>query len=684
MKYRFLNFIFGFAFLPLPGLIFGLGTAEAQGTAPSITAQPTNILAQAGEDHTLSVGASGSGPLNYQWYFNGSPLPSGTEALESGSLIFTIAGSFDHGSDSGDGFMATNASLTQPGGVAVDGVGNLYIADTFNQCIRKVDLNGIITRVAGGVYNFGLGDGGWATNATLSYPYGVAAGRTGILYIADTLHDRIRKVDANGIISTVAGNGTNGFAGDGGEATNAELSLPVDLTVDGSGNLFVVDGGNNRIREVSTNGVITTVAGDGTVGFAGDGGLAINAELNNPIGLAMDSDSNLYIADKFNNRIRKVDANGVITTYAGNGIQGFAGEGGAATNAELNNPYGVALDGKGDLLISDTGNQRIRKIDMNGIITTVAGNGTQGFLGDGGVATNSEVDLPFGLAADGAGNLFVADTFNDRIRKLTATGGSLLTLTNAGSVNAGNYWVILANPYGIIKSSVVSMDVVYPPTSNLVTAAGSQINISAEAFGDQPLFYQWYFNGMPISSGSGTAGPEGLVFTIAGGGVGGLGDLSAATNAELNGPNGVAVDGAGNLFIADTYNNRIRKVDTNGIITTVAGNGTNAFSGDGGPANDAELGHPSGVSVDSVGNLFIADSGNDRIRKVNASGIITTVAGNGTNGFNGDGGLATNAELSGNIGVVVDSFGNLFIADSGNDRVREVSTNGTIATVAGT
>jgi sugar lactone lactonase YvrE len=353
--------------------------------------------------------------------------------------------------------------------------------------------------------------------------------------------------------------------------------------------------------------LIATLAGNGTAEFSGDGGPATAGGLSSPLGVAVDGSGNVFIADTFNARIRKVTPQGFITTVAGSGMAGFSGDGGPATAAELFGPYSVAVDALGNLFIADTDNNRIREVTPQGIISTVAGYGSgtygsHGFSGDGGPATAAELNFPYGVAVDALGNLFIADTENSRIREVT---------------------------------------------------------------------------------------PEGVISTVAGGGYY-LGDGGPATAAELNSPMGIAVDALGDLFIGDTFNNRIREVTPQGTISTVAGNGTygsGGFSGDGGPATAAQLSGPSGVAVDALGNLFIADSTNNRIRQVTPQGIISTVAGGGANGL-GDGGPATAAELEmlwqggtsayGNAsGVAIETSGTsgnlfIFVIDSGNNRIREL------------
>jgi uncharacterized protein (TIGR03437 family) len=333
-----------------------------------------------------------------------------SQASGQSGIVMTVAGNGTQGF-SGDGGPATSASFFDPDGVAVDTSGNFFIADTYNNRIRKVSASRIITTVAGNGTQGFSGDGGPATSASFFYPHGVAVDAAGNVFIADTFNNRIRKVSAGGIVTTIAGGGTAGL-GDGGPATSASLSSPTVVAVDASGNLFIADPYNNRIRKVSASGIITTVAGNGTQGFGGDGGPATSASLDTPFGVAVDSSGNLFIADTGNYRIRKVSASGIITTVAGNGTPGLAGDGGAATSASLSLAYAVAVDVSGNLFIADTYNDRIRQVSAGGIITTVAGVGTVPFV------------YPTGVAVDASGNLFIADTEDNRICELSAPATS--------------------------------------------------------------------------------------------------------------------------------------------------------------------------------------------------------------------------------------------------------------------
>ncbi len=343
-------------------------------------------------------------------------------------IITTVAGKGSFGF-SGDGGQATNAEIAAKG-IAADAAGNIFIADAGNSRIRKVSPGGIITTIAGiGVNGFG-GDGGPATAAALNNITNVAVDASGNIYIADENNQRIRKIDNSGIISTIAGDGNMGFSGDGGPATAAQLNIPIDVAADAGGNIFFIDQANLRIRKIATSGIISTIAGNGSMGFSGDGGPAVAAKLSSPTGLTIDASGNIYFTDQGNQRVRKINTAGIITTVAGNGTPGFSGDGGPAVAARLNAVIDVAVNAAGELFIADQNNQRIRKVSAAGIITTLTGSGTAAFSGDGGPAAAAEINNPYGVAVDAAGNIYVGDAFNYRVRKIAAAIIPLITITN--------------------------------------------------------------------------------------------------------------------------------------------------------------------------------------------------------------------------------------------------------------
>ncbi len=568
----------------------------------------------------------------------------------SGYTLDSVAGN----DDVWDRSPATRAWLESPRAVAVDSGGNLYIADWGHHRIRRVDgVTGMIDTIAGTGEPGRVGDGGPAREAQVGFPGAVAVDGQGNLYIpAGTV---VRKVDPmTGTISVVAGTGKRGYSGDGGPATEARL-FAGDLAVDAAGNLYI--GGRFRIRKVDgATGSISTVAGTGERGFDGDGAPATEAQLGEMRGLAVDDSGKLYVADYGNDRIRMVDgASGVISTVAGNGEARFSGDGGPAIEAGLSRIEGVALDGAGNLYIADW--YRIRKVDgATGTIQTIAGVGERGYSGDGGPATEARVGLVRGVSVDGAGNVYIAA--HNRVRKLDAETGTIDTIAGGGQVDNS-----LAGPGKLSRPRGLAVD----GFGNIFTA-------------------DYGYNRIRQSSLS-----AGGITTRAGTGEGGdSGDGERATGARLGFPVGVAADDSGSIYLADTYNHRIRKVEAGtGTISTVAGTGRFGYGGDGGPATEAMLAYPHDVAVDIAGNLYISDRASSRIRKVDASkGTISTIAGIGGrlgHGYGGDGGPAIEAMLRLPVGVAVDGAGNVYIADTLNSRIRKVEAGtGTISTIAGT
>ena len=399
----------------------------------------------------------------------------------------------------------------------------MFISDYGNNLIRGVGTNGFIRTVAGNGIGGYSGDGGLATNASLSLPVGVAVDSGGNLFFADWWNRRVRVVGTNSLLTTVAGNGGDGYSGDGGPATNATLSWPEAVAADSAGKLFIADINNNRIRAVSAAGIIKTVAGNGSPGYSGDGGSALDASLSLPIGVAGDRGENLFIADFGNNRVRVVGSNGLIATAAGNGAQGYGGDGGAATNASLSWPAGLAVDRAGNLFISDHGNNRIRAVRTNGIITTVAGNGTGGYSGDGGAATEASLNGPFGVAVDNAGNLFIADASNGRVRKVGLAGSPTLTLSSVTTNNSGNYTVIVTGPYGSVTSGVARLTVVPRPDFSFIVGTNGAVRFDWSAATAQKYQVQysmdlatsnWLNLGTPLTATSSVASASDSVGSI--------------------------------------------------------------------------------------------------------------------------------------------------------------------------
>jgi NHL repeat len=665
--------------------------------------------------------------------FYGQPMTAGD--------IYTVAGIGTEGY-AGDGGLATAAELNGPASVAVDGSGNLMIADTGNQRIRMVAPHsgtfygqamtaGHIYTIAGDGTPGDSGDDGPAVKAQLNDPQSVAVDGAGNVVIADSGDEQIQVVAAStgsfygrsmtaGDIYTVAGTGKYGYSGDGGPAAEATFKNPDSVAVDSAGNLVICDSSNERIRVVAassgsfygqpmTAGDIYTVAGSGKYGFSGDGGPATAATFITPGAVSVDGSGNLVVADTGNDRIRVVATHsgtfyrqkmtaGDIYTIAGNGAYAYSGDGGPAGQAELDSPGSLAVDRAGNVVITDTGNDVIRvraarpgtfygQAMTAGHIYTIAGDGTQGYGGDGGPATAAELFMPFGVTTDSAGNVLFVDAGNNRIRVVAENSGTYY----GQAMTAGDIYTIAGNGVGAyagdggpaVKAEINNPYGVAVDTAGNVLIAdqgNNRIRVVAESSGT--------FYGQAMTAGD--------IYTIAGTGTRGYGgDGGPATAAELDGPFDITPDSAGNLVIADTDNYRIRvlagatgtfygQAMTAGDIYTVAGTGVQGYAGNGGPAALAMLDTPQGVTLDRHGNLLIADTLNCRVRVVAEktgtyygqgmiAGDIYTVAGNGVLGFAGDGGTGTAASLYYPGGVAVNPAGDLLIADTLNNRIREVS-----------
>jgi len=623
----------------------------------------------------------------------------------------------------GDGGKATDATLIAPAGEAFDAAGNLYLADQSDNRVRRIDATTrVITTVAGtGTAGFS-GDGGPATAAQLNGPTGLVVDRFGNLFIADTSNDRIRRVDAaTGVITTVAGNGVYASTGNGGPATSASL-YSYAVAFDPSGNLFIADGlggvrkvvpGADGVINGGTDEIITAYAGGGTLPIEGNNGKpALQIDLGFPRALVSDPSGNLFVG--FNEppgtrgRVVEVAAGGnhPVTLVAGDSETQFStgqptNDGRLATDVHLLGVYGLALDAAGNLYIADYNDSRIRRVDaVTHVITTVnasvvpntdfaAGNG------DGGPASNAVVDAPFGLAFY-AGSLFVANQYPSLVQRIDSNG--IITTHAGGGVNDGPARAAALNaPRGIDTDSAGDVFIadcgdarVRKLTSggviSTVAGGGDKLNVgpaTAVALGcpsdvavvqsgsDAGAFYIADAGDNVIRKVS----PNGTISTVAGTGVGGFaGDGGAATAAQLNRPEGITIAPNGDLLIADTGNNRVRRVDvTTGKISTLAGNGTFGIGTDGVAATKTSVVGPTDVVVDADGNLIIAEAGLNRIRQVSPAGIITTIAGNGIPGFGGDGGPARAAILNVPTGLQLDAASNLYFTDLANGRVRRIA-----------
>jgi hypothetical protein len=575
------------------------------------------------------------------------------------------------------------ASSPGPTGVVEDAAGNLYIAPPASQYIYElVKSTGKVILFAGTGYISDHHQPGQALTEPLWSPYSLAADSAGNIYIADTGNNAIKVVDPAGNLQTIVGTTKPCFdrkCNDNASALKALLWNPQGVALDSAGNIYIADTADNRVRcvVVAAGGCNTNYAAGTIVNYAGtigascaaptqacgDGGKANQSLLNAPIGVAVDLQTGyLYIADSGDNRIRRVGAQHIIDTVAGTGhvcvtSQG-CGDGGLATAANLKNARGVAVDSRHNLYIADSADHVIRIVSSK-IIKTIAGNWQRGFSGDGGDPTSAQLDSPSGVYVDSSNNIFISDSGNQRVREVTGgTSKVINTILGGGSAGDGGLatggnpsYSTLATPYSVAVDK----------NNNWYIADTDNHRIRVVNTGSQPAT----FAGVLIQPGD--------IQTVAGtGNANYTGDEIAALSATLNTPFGVVVDQQGDIFIADTSNHRVREVTPDGIIHAFAGDGTlcsGGACGDGGLATEAQLTTPSSVAIDPAGNVFIADLGSQKVREV-SNGIISTVAGTGKAGNSGDGGKATLADLDHPFGVAVDANDNLFIADSENNRIR--------------
>jgi trimeric autotransporter adhesin len=680
--------------------------------------QDSIISTFAGAAHTFSgdggpaLNAALSGFQQLQTDNNGNIIFADTDnhvvsRLNADGTLTVLAGNGIAGF-SGEGGPARSASLRYPSDAVMDKAGNLYIYDSFNFRIRRVTPDGIISTYAGTGVNGYTGDGGPAIQAHIENAGKMAVDATGTLYFTDGIDAVVRRITPDGTITTYAGNGqlaTVANNGNNGPATAAELGLSSGgLAVDSAGNVYVAEDVTNQIRKITPDDTLIPVAGSGTPGLMN--GTAMSAQFNTPYGLALDSGGNLFIADVNNGVVRKMSPAGIVSTVAGTQVFNFSGDGGPALAATFRFPEGATIGGDGNLYIEDTGNFRIRAVSADGTIHTVAGNGQFESTPDGTPAASSTLVGPNFLSFDHSGRLLIADSGDYTVRRINSDG-TIQTIAGTGVEGAGDGYVLTYGQQGNQTLIGTARQAVADAQGNIYVsddAAGVVYKITPDGilnvFAGQVFVYQFGGDNVQATSSS-FISPEGLaldqngnlyisdpddnrirkvatngiITTFAGTGTAGFsGDGGPAAQAMLSFPQGIAFDSKGDLLIADRVNNRLRMVTPDGNISTIAGDGTASSTGNGGSATAAGLNQPFAVATDSAGDIFLIETGGTTVRRINQAGIITTVAGNGQTGFAGDGGPAIQATLGDADGLAVDSTGNLYIADFDNNRVRVVLT----------
>ena len=586
------------------------GSTDGAGAAARFSA-PTGVAADASGN--IFVADTGNNTLR---------------KITSGGLVTTIAGlAGSVGSVDGTG---SAARFRSPFALAVDASGNVYAADTYNHTIRKITSAGVVTTLAGTANSSGSADGLGST-ARFNFPSGVAVGGTGDIYVADSFNHTIRKITPGGVVTTLAG--TAGIAGSANATGSAaRFNTPLSVTVDAANTVYVTDTNNHTIRRITSAGVVTTLAGTaGSIGSTDATGSA--ASFNAPAGITVDGAGNAFVSDTTNDTIRMITSGGVVTTLAGTSVNGSADGTGEA--ARFNLPFGVALDSTGNVYVPDAGNHTIRKITGAGLVSTLAG--LPGAAGSAdGTGAAARFNNPSGVAVDGAGNVYVADADNHTIRKVTAAG---VVSTLAGS----------AGFVGSTDGTGAAARFNYP-SGVAVDGAGSVYVADA---GNRTI--------RKITA-------AGVVTTLAGlAGNAGSTDATGSA-ARFSYPSGVAVNGAGVVYVADASNQTIRKITTAGVVTTLAGSTGNAGSTDG-TGVAARFNYPGGIAVDGAGNILVADTRNDALRKITAAGVVTTLAGSAGSGSAADG-VGQYAGFSYPSGVAVDGAGNIYVADTFNNLIR--------------
>jgi sugar lactone lactonase YvrE len=630
----------------VPLAIFGIGqfvivtSCNKQPTAPSpITPPPGTVTTLAGPSFSLTSGglsASFNLPTSVAVDDTGNVYVADLgnnmiRKITPSGVVSTVAGNGSRGFFNG---TALQSEFAGPRGVAIDKSGNIYVADAGNNMIRMISPAGVVSTLAGtGVTGFANGPG---LNAVFSEPADVAVDDSGNVYVADLKNAMIRMISPAGVVSTLAGTGEPGSAN--GPGSTATFTTPSGVAVDHSGNVYVADYTTYLIRKINSSGVVSTLAGNGIDGDTNGPDSA--ASFGSPFGVAVDASGNVYVSEIGNQDVRMISASAVVSTLAGSGAVGS--HNGISTNASFWFPSGVAVDVAGNVYVADQSNNLIREINRSGYVTTLAGSGSPG--AGNSTSVTASFNNPTGVAVDGQNNLYVADYENNVIRKIDSMG-VVTTFAGNGTQGSGNGLALSASfysPYGIAVDGIG--------------------NVYVSEIGNEDI---------RIIS------PSGVVSTLAGGQPGNSNGTGAA--ASFNNPTGVAVDAAGNVYVADNLNSMIRKITPGGVVSTLAG-GHGLPGATNGPVAGATFNNPSSVAVDASGNVYVADAANNLIRQISATGTVITFAGSGLTGSS-DGNVG--ASFNYPTGVAVDVAGNVYVADKGNNKIRLISNYQQVSTLAG-
>jgi gliding motility-associated-like protein len=678
--------------------LFKIGTVFAQ--APDISYQTP-------QTYTVNTAITPLAPKN-----TGGAVPATVYGLVS-----TFAGSGKDGSTDGIG---TAASFNEPEGLTIDKSGNIYVAEYYNALIRKVTQSAIVTTFAGNVTAHGAANG-IGTAASFDEPEGIALDKDGNIYVADVYNNLIRKITPDGVVSTLAGKAfVSGSAN--GIGSDATFNEPSAVAVDNSGNVYVTDRGNNMVRKITPNGTVTTFAGSTSAGSAD--GIGTAASFNYPCCLTMDADGNLYISDTLNDLIRKITPSGVVTTIAGSGIERSVD--GIGINASFNRPVGISVDADGTLYVADMQSNLIRKITSKGVVSTLAGNDTGGSVN--GVGKEANFSMPASILVDGMGNVYVSDVGISLIRKINVTGyaidkslppglifdatAGIITGTPTATRPATDYTVTAYNTSGS-SSTIVNIavnnaaPVILPPNISYQTPQNYTVNtaitplapkntgsaVPPGVFGQVSTFVGNYLKASTDGTGSSASflSPVSIVADKAGnlyvsdqsaGSVRKITPSGVVTTiaANFSAPNGLAVDANGNIYVVESNGQRIKKISPSNVVTIFAGSGLQGSMDGLGTA--ASFNVPAGIAVDASGYLYVTDAGNNTIRKITPAGMVSTIAGNPSNKGAKDG---TGAAASFNTpyGITVDANGNLFVSELINNLIRKITPSGVVSTVAG-